>query len=68
MEEKVDERNYLTYVELPNLINRIAKLIMAKPFSWMFLKDKEKELKKIVSSEFQGAIKAFEDLKQTHID
>ena len=68
MEEKVDERKYLMYVELPNLINRITKLIMVRPFSWRFLEATEKELKKIVSSEFQGAIKSLETLRETHVD
>ena len=65
--KKNEERNYLTYVELPNLINRIAKLIMVKPFNRRFLEANETEIIKIVSSEFKGAINAFEDLKQTHI-
>lgn len=68
MEEKIDERNYLTYVELPNLINRIAKLIMVKPFNRRFLEANEIEITKIVSSEFKGAINAFENLRDTQVN
>lgn len=68
MEEKNEERNYLTYVELPNLINRIAKLIMIKPFNRRFLEANETEIIKIVSSEFKGAINAFENLRDTQVN
>lgn len=68
MEEKIDERKYLMYVELPNLINRITKLIMVKPFNRRFLEANETEIIKIVSSEFKGAINAFENLRDTQVN
>lgn len=63
MEEILNERNYLLYVELPNLINRIMKLDSAGPrIDTKVAELTANEIKKISNAEFTSALETIKIL------
>ncbi len=62
MKEILNERNYLLYVELPNLINRIMKLDFANPcIDTKVAELTANEIKKVSNTEVDSALETIKN-------
>lgn len=64
MEEKEleQERLYLIYVELPNILHRIMQLCFAESMSLEVATTYEKEIRKITDSEIYASLEKFKSI------